>query len=90
MQREEEGGMRSDHSSIVVIFSEDIIKKENNSTLVNELSDRKIFKICLERNINRSVSMRNEHQLEEEIKKFVNNMHQAAWQNTREIKLRIN
>lgn len=81
--------MNSDHSSIVLTLSENILKKETSPALVNRLTDWESFKQCLEERINLAVPLRNEQQLEEEVELFINNIQQAAWENTPEIKRRV-
>lgn len=89
LQIEEGWDMNSDHSPILLTLSQSIIKKANNPTLVNKLTDWESFKLCLEEKINLSAPLRNEEQLEQEIEMFNNNIQQAAWENTPEIKRRI-
>lgn len=81
--------MDSDHSPVLLTISENIIKKENNPVLVNRFRDWDSFKSSLEAKINLLVSLENTQQLEKEAEQFVQNVQQAAWENTPAIQRRI-
>lgn len=86
MQIEEGWDMNSDHSPIVLTISEHIIKKENNPTLINNLTDWQSFKTDLEEKINLAVPLQNIQQLDEEVQLYVKHIQEAAWDNTPIIK----
>lgn len=79
MHIEEEWHTNTDHFSILLPLSENVIKKENNPSLVNKYTDWKYFRICLETKITLSIPLRNPQQLEEKVEVFVKNILQAAW-----------
>ena len=80
--------MNSDHSPIMLTMSENIIKKEPKPILVNKYTDWISFKTDLENTINLAVRPQNEQQLDEQIEILINNIQQAAWNNTPSIKKR--
>lgn len=83
LQMEEGWDMNSDHSPIILTFCENIIRKENNPILVNKMTDWISFRQSLEEKIKTlSVIEIYEHQLDEEVELLVNNIQQAAWENT--------
>lgn len=86
---EEGWDMDSDHSPVLLTMSENIIKKENNPVLVNRFTDWDNFKTSLEAKINLLVPLENTQQLEKEAEQFVQNVQQAAWENTPAIQRRI-
>lgn len=53
--------------------------------LVNQLTDWESFSLQLEENINLSVFLKNEEQLDNEVELFMNFIQQAAWDNTPKI-----
>lgn len=60
--------MNFDYPPILSILSQNIVKKDNNPTLVNKVTDWENFKLCLEENL--SVPLRNDEQLAEEAEIF--------------------
>lgn len=89
LQIEEGWDMNSDHSPIILTLSENVIKRENNPTLVNRLTDWESFKQTLEEKIDLSVPLRNEQQLDKEVEIFIKHIQLAAWDNTPNIRRRI-
>lgn len=86
---EEGWDMDSDHSPVMLTLSECIIKKESNPTLVNKFTDWSGFRLYLDEKINLSVPLKNEQQIDIEAELYINNIQQAAWKNTPEIKRRL-
>lgn len=79
---EEEYGLNSDHSGIILTLSETVIKKESNPTLVNKYTNWEGFKEEINNNIELSVPLRTTEQLDEETENFMKIIQKAAWKNT--------
>jgi hypothetical protein len=89
LQIEEGFDIDSDHSPVLLMLSENIIRKENNPALVNTQTDWESFKQCLGERINPSVPIQNEEQSDDEVNTFIKYIQQVAWENTPELKRRI-
>lgn len=76
----------SDHSSILLTLSDKIISKPSNPTLTNTRTDWERFKDELSKRIKMNVPLKKKEQLDEEVEKFIVDIQQSAWNNTREIK----
>lgn len=83
---EENYDLSSDHSPIIMTLSDKVIKKENNPFLVNKLTDWDGFRNELEARIRLNVPLKTCDQLEYEAEIFMNDVQQAAWANTPQIK----
>lgn len=85
---EEEHGLSSDHSPILLTLSEYVITKGSNPTLTNKKTDWESFKMEIHERIKLNVPIKSIQQLELESKKFIIDVQQAAWNNTPEIRRR--
>jgi hypothetical protein len=83
---EEEYGLSSDHSGIILTLSETIIRKEANPTLANKLSNWEGFKEEVTSMIQLSRPLRAIEQLDEEAENFMKIIQKAAWKNIPTIK----
>jgi len=88
IQIEDNLELSSDHSPIILTLSESIIQKPRNPVLVNKKTDWEGFRMTIDQRIQLSVSIQTE-KLDFEVEKFINNIQQAAWENTPEIKRRL-
>lgn len=86
MAVEENLDLDSDHTAVILILSETIIKKEHNPSLVNGKTDWEGFQEDLSNTIQLNVPLKTKNQLNQEVEKFVTNIQQAAWKNTPENK----
>ncbi|KAG5320424.1 RTJK polymerase, partial [Pseudoatta argentina] len=77
LEVEEEWNMDSDHSSIILTVSENIIKRKRCGMLVNKQTVWNNFKISLEGKTNLRAPLNTTDQ-EKEIKTFIENIQQAA------------
>lgn len=82
--------MASDHTPIILTVSESVIKRENHAMLTNRRTDWDSFKNSLEKKIYLLVPLNTTDQLEDEAKLFVDNIQQAAWENTPELRTKGN
>jgi len=78
----EEYDLDSDHSAIVLMLSETIIKNVRNPTLSNKHNDWGMFREKLVRRINLRVALTTTDELEDEVKKFVTDIQHSAWEAT--------
>lgn len=83
---EENYDLNSDHSPVILILSENIIKRENIPTLCNKRTDWESFKIELNDRIQLNGLLKTKEQIEYETEKLVMDIQQTAWNNTPEIK----
>lgn len=88
--RSEEGyDMNSDHSPIELHLEEIVIEKERNPTLTNKTTDWESFRIDLDSRIDLKTFIRNREQLDLELKRFIVDIQQSAWNNTCCIKKKL-
>lgn len=80
--------MSSDHSPVMLVLSETVTKKESIPILVNKYTDSNNFRLYLDENINLMTPLKNEQQIEKEADLLINNIQQAVWKSTPEIKRR--
>jgi hypothetical protein len=83
---EEEYGLSSDHSGVILTLSETIIGKEANPTLVNKLTNWEGFKGEVTDTIQLLGHLRTIEQPEEEAENFIKIIQNAAWKNTPALK----
>lgn len=73
----------SDHSAVILKFSEDIVKKAAKPVLTNRSTDWSSFKLELETKINLSVSLNTIEELENATENFMKLVQNVAWSNTK-------
>lgn len=83
----EEGfNMNSDHSPIILRFSQKILLRESHLTLVNKSTDWDSFALDLDNIIDLKTPLHNQDQLDSEVNKYFVNIQQCAWNNTPQLK----
>lgn len=79
----------SNHSAVILTLSENIILKPNNPVLVNKKTDWTSFKITLSKRIDLTTNIQTEEDIDIELSKFVDDIQACAWDNTPEIKRKL-
>ena len=75
-------GLSSDHSPIILTVSETLIEKENPPKLTNNKTNWESFAELVEQSINLQVPIKNPNQLEEEVELLISHIQKAAWKST--------
>jgi hypothetical protein len=78
----EEFDLNSDHSPIVLMLSETIIRKGRNPTLSNYLTDWDMFRETLVNRINLRIALTTTDELEDKVQKFIKDIQHSAWEVT--------
>lgn len=89
LQIDENHELHSDHTAILLTLSETIIKKPININLCNKYTDWISFKMYLEDKINLQVPIKTKDELDMEVKLFIENIQNAAWLSTPEIRTKL-
>lgn len=74
--------LSSDHSSIMLTLSENIIKKKLSPTLTNKTTNWEHFQTQLSNKIQLKTPIKNKKQLDMETEKLIIDIQQAAWNST--------
>lgn len=78
----------SDHSTIILTMSENVIKKTQPVQLANRHTDWEAFRKELDQTIKLRISLITKDQLDEEAEQFVTNIQNATWNNTSNMQCR--
>lgn len=81
--------LNSDHSPMLLTICEHIITKDQNSVLINKLTDWDYFNFLLEDTINMSAPLKTTDNLENEVYNFTSAIQHAAWKSTPTIKRKL-
>lgn len=75
-------GLSSDHSPIILTISETVIEKEKPPRLTSGKTNWETFALIIEESIDLQAPMKNKTQLEHEVELLINNIQIAAWEST--------
>ena len=75
-------GLSSDHSPIILTISETIIEKEKLPRLTSGNTNWGTFALVIEESIDLQVPIKNQIQLEREVELLINNIQIATWEST--------
>lgn len=87
---EESFDLSSDHSPVILLLGEALIKKEGPPRLTSNRTNWEGFRNDCETNIALNVSLKTPFELEDEVDRFVEAIQRAAWRNTPSRSYKIN
>lgn len=75
-------GLTSDHSPVIMTLSETVIQKVNPVRLTNKRTNWDLFRELAEKEINLQVPIQTPIQIEEELDRLTSTIQESAWQST--------